>query len=85
MSQSQPVDGGAVATKDNPILQGNFAPVEVETTARHLVVEGVIPKDLNGALLCDGPNPIAPGPDHRWFAGDGMVHGISIRDGRAPN
>ena len=83
MSQTQPIEDEAVAPGDNPFLQGNFAPVDVETTTHDLVVEGVIPSELNGALLRDGPNPIAPGAGHHWFSGDGMVHSITIRDGGA--
>jgi carotenoid cleavage dioxygenase len=83
MTQNQAFEDAAVAPEDNPVLQGNFAPVEVETTAHDLVVEGTIPPQLNGALLRDGPNPIAPGPGHHWFIGDGMVHGITIAGGGA--
>ena len=83
MTQSQPAADDAVAPEDNPVLQGNFAPVDVETTAHDLRVEGTIPPELNGALLRDGPNPIAPGPGHHWFMGDGMIHGITIAGGGA--
>ena len=55
---------------------GPLAPVEVENTATELKVEGRIPEELAGTLMRDGPNPIKPGPDHHWFAGDAMVHGI---------
>jgi len=70
---------------DNPYLQGNFAPLESEVETGDLWVEGVIPPDLEGYLLRTGPNPpIVKDPDtYHWFAGDGMVHGISLRDGKA--
>ncbi len=61
--------------------QGNFAPVAAETTSRQLEVEGHIPAELNGRLLQIGPNPLEPS-DH-WFPGEGLLHGLSIRDGRA--
>jgi len=83
MSATQEFQDDPIAPEDNPILQGNFAPVAEEVTARDLKVDGIIPPELQGALLRDGPNPIAPEPGHHWFAGDGMVHGISIRDGSA--
>ena len=44
----------------NPYLQGNFAPVLEERTDDHeLPVDGVLPPDLEGQLLRNGPNPAA--------------------------
>jgi carotenoid cleavage dioxygenase len=69
---------------ENPYLSGNFAPVEGELTAFDLPVTGQIPRELAGRLLRIGPNPIAPEPKtHHWFIGNGMVHGVRVRDGRA--
>ena len=69
---------------ENPYLAGNFAPVADELTAFDLPVEGRIPDELCGRLLRIGPNPIAPDPaNHHWFAGNGMVHGVRLREGRA--
>jgi carotenoid cleavage dioxygenase len=71
-------------TVENRYLVGNFAPVNDEVTATDLPVEGAIPKELNGRLLRNGPNPIAPDPaSYHWFTGDGMLHGIELRDGKA--
>jgi carotenoid cleavage dioxygenase len=68
----------------NPYLSGNFAPVEDELTAFDLPVAGEIPRELAGRLLRIGPNPIAPEPSrYHWFVGNGMVHGVRLRDGRA--
>lgn len=68
----------------NPYLVGNFAPVPDELTAEDLPVEGSIPPSLDGWLLRNGPNPIAPDPaTHHWFTGDGMLHGIHLSGGRA--
>ena len=68
----------------NPYLRGNLAPVEREVTAYDLPVEGAIPPELAGRYLRNGPNPspVPVGPYH-WFLGDGMVHGVELRDGRA--
>ncbi len=66
-------------------LADNYAPVTEEVTAFDLQVIGQIPADLEGRYLRNGPNPIAP-PDastHHWFIGDGMVHGVRLRGGRA--
>ena len=66
-------------------LETNYAPVQGEVTAFDLPVIGELPKDLEGRYLRNGPNPIAEvNPlTHHWFTGDGMVHGIRLRGGRA--
>ncbi|MEY4032080.1 MAG: hypothetical protein RL573_992, partial [Actinomycetota bacterium] len=72
-------------SRPNPFLQGNLAPVDVETTAFDLEVTGVLPCELDGRYLRNGPNPIGAVNEEKyhWFTGHGMVHGIRIRDGRA--
>ena len=68
----------------NMYLQGNYGPVEDETTAFDLPVVGEIPAELTGRLLRIGPNPVEPpGESYHWFAGNGLVHGLRLRDGRA--
>jgi carotenoid cleavage oxygenase len=69
----------------NRYLQGPFAPIQQEYTLTDLEVAGTIPDYLDGRYLRNGPNPIGEiDPDlSHWFIGDGMVHGIRIRDGRA--
>ena len=69
---------------ENPFLTGNYGPVDQETTAHDLPTTGQIPTELSGRYLRIGPNPYAmpTGPYH-WFTGDGMVHGVELRDGRA--
>ena len=68
----------------NPFLQGNYGPVEDETTAFDLPVTGQIPVELEGRLLRIGPNPVVPpGENYHWFAGNGLVHGVKLRDGKA--
>ena len=68
---------------ENPFLTGNYGPVSEETTATDLPVDGQIPAELQGRYLRTGPNPHRwpEGPYH-WFIGDGMVHGVELRDGR---
>lgn len=70
---------------DNPYLHGPYTPVITEVTAVDLeVVHGEIPQDLYGAYLRNGPNPVfQPKGMYHWFDGDGMVHGVYFRDGRA--
>ena len=68
----------------NPYLDGNFAPVPDEISTTDLPVTGRLPRELNGRYLRIGPNPTGPaGVDHHWFLGEGMVHGVRLRDGRA--
>jgi carotenoid cleavage dioxygenase len=63
-------------------LQDNFAPVFEEVTATDLQVTGEIPRALNGRLLRNGANPQSGWSAH-WFLGNGMLHGVEIRDGQA--
>ncbi|MEV6640406.1 carotenoid oxygenase family protein [Amycolatopsis sp. NPDC051371] len=69
----------------NKFLEGNFAPVSREHTITELAVTGRIPGFLDGRYLRNGPNPLSevdPAAYH-WFMGDGMVHGVRLRDGKA--
>jgi carotenoid cleavage dioxygenase len=69
---------------DNPYLHGIYAPVAGETTGFDLRVEGELPRDLYGAYVRNGPNPVfAPANPYHWFDGDGMVHGVYFEDGKA--
>ncbi len=71
----------------NPYLHGNFGPVLDERSDDHeLEVTGVVPPDLNGRLLRNGPNPAVVADDeadYHWFSGDGMIHAISLAGGKA--
>ena len=74
-----------MTTTTQTFLDGNFAPVTEEVTTTDLPVTGRLPAELSGRLLRIGPNPMTP-PDpaaYHWFTGDGMVHGVRLRDGRA--
>ncbi|HJZ07572.1 MAG TPA: carotenoid oxygenase family protein, partial [Trebonia sp.] len=75
----------APSTFRNSWLEGPFAPVDQEVTVHDLKVTGSIPKDLDGRLLRVGPNPVDPENPvtYNWFTGNGMVHGVRIRDGKA--
>jgi carotenoid cleavage oxygenase len=73
------------AKSQNPYLDGFLAPVGAEVTATDLEVTGHIPEHLDGRYLRNGPNPaeeVDPATYH-WFTGDGMVHGVALRDGQA--
>lgn len=65
-------------------LQDNFAPVKEEITASDLPVIGQLPQELSGMFLRVGPNPLFPPVGiYHWFDGDGMLHGVNIKDGKA--
>ena len=70
---------------DNPPLQGNFAPVVGECVVDDLVVDGVLPRGLDGVYLRNGPNPahepLLGARRYHWFDGDGMVHWIRLSPG----
>lgn len=64
---------------------GGFTPVTEEITAFDLEVTGRIPAELTGRYLRNGPNPLGlddPTAYH-LLTGEGMVHGLRLRDGRA--
>ncbi|MFE6779102.1 carotenoid oxygenase family protein [Streptomyces sp. NPDC057676] len=56
-----------------------------EVTAYDLPVVGRVPRDLDGRYLRNGPNPLGLEDPraHHWMQGDGMVHGVRLRNGRA--
>ncbi|MER7001325.1 carotenoid oxygenase family protein [Streptomyces sp. NPDC000410] len=73
-------------TPPNPYLSGVFAPVTTETTAFDLPFTGHLPHHLDGRYLRNGPNPLGiddPATPHLWTLGEGMVHGVRLRAGRA--
>jgi len=69
---------------NDPFLRGNYAPWPMEGEVHDLVVEGEIPRALNGTLYRNGANPqFAPRGRYHWFDGDGMIHAFAIREGKA--
>jgi carotenoid cleavage dioxygenase len=71
-------------TAANPFLEANFAPVHSEIIDDELTVIGSLPSDLSGMFVRNGPNPqFPPIGQYHWFDGDGMLHGVRIKDGKA--
>lgn len=62
-------------------LRGNGRPVTEERTITDPPVRGTIPVELDGRYVRNGANPITGTAMHPFF-GDGMVHGVRLRDGR---
>jgi carotenoid cleavage dioxygenase-like enzyme len=63
-------------------LRGNGRPITEERTITELKVTGSIPRELDGRYVRNGANPFTGTSAHPFF-GDGMVHGIRLRDGKA--
>ena len=70
---------------DHPYLNGAHTPVLEEVNAIDLeVIEGKIPADIDGVYLRNTQNQIhQPLGRFHPFDGDGMVHAISFRNGKA--
>jgi carotenoid cleavage dioxygenase-like enzyme len=71
------------SASETPVwMKGNYAPVYEESTGFELSVKGSIPPELCGLYVRNGANP-KQGVSGHWFLGDGMVHGVSIKNGKA--
>lgn len=67
----------------NKFLEGNYAPIFKEEEFNNITsITGEIPKELNGILYRNGPNPQFPNDNNHWFDSDGMLHMFSICDGK---
>lgn len=69
----------------NPFLSGIHTPMTDERTITDLAVTGTIPAELDGRYIRIGPNPATPQNPaaYHWFTGDGMVHGVQLKGGKA--
>lgn len=63
--------------------RSNLAPIPFEADAPFLKVIGELPRELNGTLYRNGPNPQFASPGAHWFVGDGMLHAFHLENGRA--
>ena len=70
---------------DHPYRTGAWRPQTTEWDADDLaVVEGEIPRDLDGVYLRNTENPLHPAPKaYHPFDGDAMVHVVGFRDAKA--
>src|SRR4029079_9549902 len=67
----------------NYFSQGNYAPIQTENHFNNInPIVGEIPKELNGVLYRNGPNPQFPDNNKHWFEGDAMLHRFSIQNGK---
>jgi carotenoid cleavage dioxygenase len=71
-------------TRTEPYLSGNFAPIREETTWDDLKVIGELPVEMDGMYVRTGPNPqFDPKGQYHVFDGDGMLHGVRVKNGKA--
>ncbi|GAC1403834.1 MAG: carotenoid oxygenase family protein [Mycobacterium sp.] len=70
---------------DHPYRTGPWRPQTIEWDADELTaVDGEIPTDLDGVYLRNTENPLHPALKfYHPFDGDGMVHIVGFRDGKA--
>ena len=69
---------------DHPYRTGPWRPQSNEWNAVPEVVQGELPADLDGMYSRHTENPVHPALLHYHpFDGDGMLHMIEFRDGRA--
>ncbi|MGY3444452.1 MULTISPECIES: carotenoid oxygenase family protein [unclassified Bradyrhizobium] len=61
----------------------NLAPIPFEADAPFPKISGELPRELNGTLYRNGPNPQFDVPGAHWFVGDGMLHAFHLENGRA--
>ena len=56
----------------------------MESNIDDIIIEGEVPKEINGSYYRNGPDPKFPprGDNSHWFGGDGMIHAFHIKDGR---
>ena len=69
---------------EHPYLSGAWTPVHEELTVDALeVIEGEVPRDIDGIYLRNTENPVhQPLGRYHPFDGDAMIHQVDIRDGR---
>jgi len=64
-------------------LQDHYMPTQIELTVDRLRVRGAIPPSLSGRYIRNGHNPLAGNEPPYWFEGNGMLHGVRLKGGRA--
>ncbi len=74
----------SLQSNDHPYLNGAWQPLYEEVNASELEVIGTIPQDIDGIYLRNTENQIhQPIGRYHPFEGDGMLHSMAIRNGRA--
>ena len=84
MALASSLSGHVINSANQPDLRGNLAPVGDELDVANCVVTGELPDGLCGDFVRNGPNPMfEPVSSYHMFDGDGMLHGVTLGNGRA--
>ncbi len=74
----------SLRSNNHPYMTGPWTPLHQEYDAEDMPVIGTIPADIDGVYVRNTENPLhEPIGRYHPFDGDGMIHSISFRDGRA--
>lgn len=74
----------SLTTEDHPYMSGAWAPQHQEHDAEDMPVIGTIPTDIDGVYVRNTENPVhEPIGRYHPFDGDGMLHVMAVRDGKA--
>lgn len=73
-----------MSIEPSPHLSAEHQPVSQELSRASMKVQGTLPEQIAGMFCRNSPNPqFEPVGKYHWFDGDGMVHGVELRDGQA--
>ncbi|WP_312163243.1 carotenoid oxygenase family protein [Phenylobacterium sp.] len=73
-----------IAPNDHPYMNGAWAPQHEEFNGTELEVIGQVPADIDGVYVRNTENPVhEPIGRYHPFDGDGMLHVMSFKDGKA--
>lgn len=73
-----------IQPNDHPYMAGGWTPNYDEYDATDMEVIGEIPADIDGVYVRNTENPVhEPIGRYHPFEGDGMIHMISLADGKA--
>ncbi len=73
-----------IKPNDHPYMNGAWTPNYDEYDATDMEVIGEIPRDIDGVYVRNTENPVhEPIGRYHPFEGDGMIHTVSLADGKA--
>jgi carotenoid cleavage dioxygenase len=79
-----PPAGVSLLQENTSFDHANFQPIQEEVERLQFKIKGIIPVDLNGLYVRNGPNSRKTEyhTDHLFY-GEGMVHGLWLKNGNA--
>lgn len=74
----------SIRANSHPYMNGPWKPMHREYDAQNMEVIGTIPDDIDGVYIRNTENPVhKPLGSYHPFEGDGMLHMMSFKDGKA--